>query len=348
MDNTKKINPYVHEPKKGVSWRAIFAGTLTVLAILLVLNLLGLAFGLGTIEPTEETNPLSGIGTGALIWWVVSNLIALFAGGFVAARVGVSLTDISGVVQGIMTWGLYTLISAWLLITVVGTIISGVGSAVGGVISTTGEAAGDAFAPVIEKQVEDLDISLDNAKKEFYSLMRDAGSDPAEIESDIRDIVSQGLRDGDVEQAFRNAKDRLTQSFEEVDKDELVNILVERSGMSQSEAERAVDNALDDYESVRQDVDEFLARAEETAKEQGEKVAEAGSKAAGYLSIALVLGLFAAAIGGVLGVRDLRDEYETHYVHHNPESDSHMHSNPSPSNDPHPSDRPHPSDKPGI
>ncbi len=64
-----------------------------------------------------------------------------------AARVGVSLTDISGALQGIMTWGLYTLVSAWILTTMVGTLVSGIGSAVGGVITTTGEAAGDAFAP---------------------------------------------------------------------------------------------------------------------------------------------------------------------------------------------------------
>lgn len=352
MGNTKKINPYTHEPKKGVSWRAIAAGTLTVLSILLILNLTGLAIGLGTIEPTEESNPLSGIGTGALIWWIVSNLIALFAGGFVAARVGVSLTDISGVVQGIMTWALYTLFSALLITTVAGTIISGVGSAVGGVISTTGEAAGDAFATAIEKQVEDLDISLDDAKEEIYSLMRDVGSDPDELESDLQDTVSQGLRDGDVEQAFRNARDRLTQTFEEVDRDELVNILVERTDMSRSEAERAVDNALADYESLRQDVDEFLAEAEETAREQGEIAAEAGAKAAGYLSVALILGLFAAAIGGILGVRDLRDDYMTHYVQRDRAIGSQVHSDPHPadrphpSDDPHPSDGPHPSDKP--
>lgn len=124
MDNTKKINPYTHEPKKGVSWRAIIAGTFMVLTILLVLNLIELAIGLVTIEPTEETNLLSGIGTEAF----------------------------------------NTLFSAWLLTTVVGTIISDVESAVGGVISTTGEFAGDSLAPAIVKKVEELDKSLDGAK----------------------------------------------------------------------------------------------------------------------------------------------------------------------------------------
>ena len=340
MVNTKKINPYTHEPKKGVSWRAIAAGTLTVLTIILILNLIGLAIGLGVIEPTEQTNPLSGIGTGAIIWWVVSNLMALFAGGFVASRVGVSLTDFSGVIQGIMTWALYTLISVWLLNTMVGTIISGVGSAVSGVISTTGEAAGNVFGPMIEKQAEDLNISLDDAKEDIYSLMRDAGMDPDELESDVQDAFTRGLRDGDIERAFRNARNRITQTFEEVDRDELVNILVQRTDMSRNEAERAVDNALADYESLRQDVEEFFAEAEETAREQGEKAAEAGAKAAGYLAIALILGLFAAALGGILGVKGLRDDYIAHYVHHEPVSEPYMHSGPHPSDEPHPTVRP--------
>lgn len=196
MDNTKKVNPYTHEPKKGISWRAIFAGTLTVLTILLILNLIGIAIGLGVIEPTEEINPLNGIGVGALIWWVVSNLIALFAGGFVAARVGVSLTDISGVVQGIMTWSLYALVSIWLLTTAIGTVISGVGTTVSDVISASGEAADIEYAPDIEEYVAELDMKLDDAKVELYSLLRDAGIDPDELESDIRDDISEGLRNG--------------------------------------------------------------------------------------------------------------------------------------------------------
>lgn len=93
--------------------------------------------------------------------------------------------------------------------------ISGVGSVVGGVISTTGDVAGDAFGPAIEELAEDLEVSLDDAKEEFYSLMRDAGIDPDELESDLEDDIVRGLRDGDVEQAFRNARNRLTQTFDD-------------------------------------------------------------------------------------------------------------------------------------
>ena len=56
------------------------------LVFMLVLNLLGIGIGLASINPVTEQSPFSGVGTGAIIWWVVSNLIAIFAGGYTAAR----------------------------------------------------------------------------------------------------------------------------------------------------------------------------------------------------------------------------------------------------------------------
>lgn len=302
MMNVIEFNPYTHKPEKSISWRAIFAGTITVLSILLILNLIGLWIGLGVINPTEETDPLSGVGTGSIIWWVISNLIALFAGGFVAARAGVSFTNISGVLQGIMTWALYTILSAWLLTTVVGNIISGVGSAVGGVLSTTGETVGDRVGSIIENQVEEIDVSLEEAKQEFYELLDDA--DREELEQEFS-----------VEEIFRNPRNLLDNTFEAVDRDALVNILVERTDMTESEAEQAVDELLAEYENLRQEAEEFVEDAEETAREQAEEAADAMSSASIYLAIALILGVIAAAFGGVTGVKNLRDDYESNYFY---------------------------------
>lgn len=108
MKHSKNLNFYNLVPPKGISWRAIFAGTVAAISLMMILNLIGLSIGLWSIQPTEETNPLSGLGTGSIIWWVLSNLVVLFVGGFVAARVGVSFTSPSGVIHGIMTWALYT------------------------------------------------------------------------------------------------------------------------------------------------------------------------------------------------------------------------------------------------
>lgn len=306
MVNVIEFNPYTHKPEKSISWRAVFAGTLVVLSILLILNLIGLWIGLGVINPTEEANPMNGVGIGSIIWWILSNLIALFAGGFVAARAGASFMDVSGVLQGILTWALYTIFSAWLLTTVVGNIVSGVGSAVGGVLSTTGGTVGDKISSVIENQAEDLNVTLDEAKDEFNQLLEDADREE--------------LQDVDIDQIFRDPRNVLENSFEAVDRDALVNILVERTDMNESEAQQAVDELLADYENLRAEAEEFLTEAEETARQQAEEAASAISSASIYLALALILGVIAAAFGGLAGVKNLRNDYEDNYFYSDEET----------------------------
>lgn len=330
MKEVKTLNTYDAVPRKGISWRAIFAGTITVLAVSLILNLIGLAIGLGTIEPTEESNPLSGIGTGALIWWILSNLIALFLGGFVAARVGVSFSNKSGVIQGVMTWAFYTLISAWLLTSVIGSIISGVGNIVGGVLSTAGSVIEDQVRPVIKDQLEDVDISLEQAREEFYALLEDTDKEelePENLEESAANVQAQakkrareaarqpGATDREVDRIFDDARDEFEGAFKELDREALVNVLMERTDMSRTEAESTVDNYTAQYERLRLRAEKFLERTKEEANQQAENIAQAVSTAALYLAIALILGVLVAGAGGVAGVSNLRDDYEdTRYI----------------------------------
>lgn len=295
-----------------------------------MLNLIGLAIGLGTIEPTEESNPLSGLGTGSLIWWILSSLIALFLGGYVAARVGVSFSNKSGIIQGIMTWALYTFISAWLLTSAVGSILTGVGNLVGTVVSSGGQAissvigGGESHDQQDAQTSRDLNISLDQAKQEFYRLLEDTGKEelqPENIRSRAQEVREEARESGQVaarqpesidnqvEQIFNEAKNEFEGTFEAVDKEALVNILVERTEMSRAEAERTVDNYLAQYENLRQQAEEFLQNAKEQANQTAENVAQAVSDAATYLSIALILGVITAGAGGFLGAKNLRNEY---------------------------------------
>lgn len=324
MNHTTRFNYYKQMPPKGISWKAIFAGTVTTLSLMLILNLIGLAFGFFSIEPTEDGNPLSGIGTGAIIWWVVSNLIVLFAGGFVAARAGVSFQSTNGLIQGIMTWALYALFSVWMVTSAIGSIISGVGNAVGGVLSSTGSMVQDELAPVIKEQFEGLEISLVDARNEFYALLEDTDKkalDPENLEAKAQKSASDAQREVtgtnnqsgtanvDVERIFNKSKNRFEQSVEAIDKQALVNVLVNRTDLTENEARRTIDNTLAEFESASEDFNEFLQRSEEKAKETAENAAEAAGAASMYLAIALILGAIAAAIGGYFGVNQLRDEY---------------------------------------
>lgn len=330
MKKVTELNSYNAVPRKGVSWRAVFAGTISVFSVMLILNLVGLAIGLGSIEPTEETDPLSGLGTGTLIWWILSSLFALFIGAYVAARVGVSFSTKSGIVQGIMTWALTTLFSIWLITSAIGSILSGVGNVVGSVLSTTGNVIQEQVGPVIKDQMEDLDISLDQAKEEFYGLLEDTQKeelDPDELEARAQEVTSEARSrgesaarrpqraDAEVERVFNEARDEFEGTFEAVDKQALVNILVERTNMSEREAGETVDNYLAAYEDLRERSEQFLERTKEEANQQAEIAANAVSDAAFYLAISLVLGVIVAALGGYVGVRNLRRDYaRTDYI----------------------------------
>jgi hypothetical protein len=111
---------------KRISWSAVFAGLILTLVIQLLLSLLGTGIGLSTVDPaTGETPGTETLSIAAGIWWTVSGLIALFIGGWTAAHLAGIPHRTEGIIHGLLTWGLATLLLVSLLGTAVGTLIGG-------------------------------------------------------------------------------------------------------------------------------------------------------------------------------------------------------------------------------
>ncbi|NLE29059.1 MAG: hypothetical protein GX629_05265 [Phycisphaerae bacterium] len=110
---------------KRISWGAIFAGTFVAVIIQIMLTLLGVAIGLGSISPAEGEIASEALGTGAAIWWIISTLIALFIGGWVAAHFAGVVRTIDGALHGLVTWSLAML----LIFTMLGTTLGALGTA---------------------------------------------------------------------------------------------------------------------------------------------------------------------------------------------------------------------------
>ena len=336
MNKLVELNSHNSVPRKGISWRAILAGVVCTLSIVFLLNLLGLYFGFGSIDPAEESDPLNGLGTGSLVWWAISNLLGLFVGAYVSARVGVSFYHKSGIVQGIMTWALFTFFSAWLVTSAVGGVISGVGNTIGSVLSWDGEQQKE--QQLSEQQNRQLNIKLNEAKEQFYNLLEDAQKpalDPGQLENKAENIMesaeeqaqqavrSPGQINAEVEQIFSEAKNQFEDTWNALDKEALTNVLVERTDMNKSEAERIVENNISQYENLRQKSQQFLEKVKEQAEETAGKISDAMADAALYLFIALVLGALVAALGGAAGVKSLRSDYmDSQYVHSSRNNDS--------------------------
>jgi len=70
-----------------VSWGAIFAGVVVALVVQVLLTMLGVGIGLATLDPgTGDNQAASTFSIAAGIWYVLSGIIASFAGGYIAAR----------------------------------------------------------------------------------------------------------------------------------------------------------------------------------------------------------------------------------------------------------------------
>ena len=129
---------------RRISWGAVFAGAVVALATQLLLGMLGLGIGASTINPTTEQNPANGLGTGAAIWFTISTLLSLFAGGMVAGRLAGMPLRADGMLHGLVVWGTSTLLTFYLLTTAIGGIIGGTASILGKGLSVAGQGAATA------------------------------------------------------------------------------------------------------------------------------------------------------------------------------------------------------------
>ena len=125
---------------KRVSWGAIFAGVAITLTIQIVLGLLGVALGASTFDPLQEQNPGKGIGIGAAVWLVVSSLVAMFIGAWVAGRLtGGPRSD--GRFHGLITWSVATLLTVYLISTAAGHLLGGAARLLGKAGETAAQSA---------------------------------------------------------------------------------------------------------------------------------------------------------------------------------------------------------------
>lgn len=89
-----------------VSWGAVLAGALVALALSVTLGVLGVAFGLTFHDDVSD----GSLAIGAVIWAILSMMVSLFMGGFVASRATTGETKGEALIYGVLVWGLLFLI----------------------------------------------------------------------------------------------------------------------------------------------------------------------------------------------------------------------------------------------
>jgi hypothetical protein len=300
---------------RRVSWGAILAGTPVALVSMLVLNLLGIGMGLGAIDPMEEAKPLAGLGTGAIIWWVVSNLIAIFAGGYVGGRLsGIPLRSTS-TLHGILSWCLYTLASFWLLTTAFGSLISEVGSVVSETLTRSNVEAEAAAENGLQDQAGL--ISMNEIKNELSQVLDNNVVSAAPQEEEINrttDGAARHLRQNlsnevyvpeeEIEQIARDKCYRNGKLVDNIDRQDLSNTIHNRTNLSSLEVRDVANVMLRKYREAKREADRQREDRRREAEEKGQRVAQASSTAAIWAFVSLVLGAVVSGVGGRLGKPD--------------------------------------------
>jgi hypothetical protein len=283
------------EPIRRISWAAVFAGVILALVIQILLSMLGTGIGMSTINPMKgETPSAEALSASAAVWWVLSGLIALFTAGWVAARFAGIPRQVDGMIHGLLTWGLSTLLLLFFIGTALGALIGGTLNLVGSGVS----AIAPNVANVAGQMLSESDISWTNIEREAKQLLRQTGKPELQPEALGQQAQSAAQAARRSDQDFSSLLERLIRqgktTASEVDRNAAINILVARTDMSRAEAARTIDNWIRTYQQAK-------VKTEQQARVAADKTAEIISKSSMWGFLALLIGAAAAAIGGILG-----------------------------------------------
>lgn len=312
---------------KRISWSAVFAGVLVAVVTQMLLTLLGLGIGLGSLDTVEEQNSTAGLGIGTAIWYIVSSLLSLFAGGWVAGRLASAPRMFDGVIHGVLTWSLVTLFTVYLLTTAVGRIIGGVGSLVSGIAKTAGSgiaAAAPGLADQAQEQLKKngVDIDLNDLKGEISQVLRETGKPglrPEALERQAEQAGNQAKnateRAASNPQGADETADGVLNQFikrgegvaDQIDRTAAVNVVMERTGKSQAESGQVVDNWTKTYQQARVKFEQTKKEAGIQARHVADDAASAASKGAIYGFFGLLISVAAAGYGAKMGTNSKDD-----------------------------------------
>ena len=297
---------------RRASWGAILAGTAVAVVVQIMFTLLGIAFGMGTVDPQTENNPMSGVGMTMGIWTAVGALVALFAGGWIAGRMAGTSEKAESTLHGVVTWSVVTLIVFWSMTSVVGSVLSTTTSALGSALKAAGQGVSAAVpnninAPNVSGQqvqttaqdfLRQVGISQDtvnqylsNSQQQLQNAATQAAQNPQqayqEITTALQNIAQRG---GDIAQRNLSTQDA-------------ANLIARNTGMPQEQANAVAQQWSQRIQQANptQQVQQASNQLQNTVERVGDKVAGGISSAATWTFVSLLVGLIAAAVGGAFG-----------------------------------------------
>ncbi|MFL9932229.1 hypothetical protein P0D88_24025 [Paraburkholderia sp. RL18-103-BIB-C] len=145
-----------------VSWGAIFAGVILSLIVYLVFSVLGTAIGATLLSPLSQPDPMRAFGFGSGVWMIVTTVVAVFTGSYLAGR----CAPVLGWLHGVLAWAVMILF-----------VVYGIASLVGGAVSVAGSVAtAGATVGAAQSQAPGGNPVVDSVKQQVQSVVASAAS----------------------------------------------------------------------------------------------------------------------------------------------------------------------------
>lgn len=244
----------------GVSWAAVLAGAAASCALTLVLLSLGMGLGFSVVSPWGNSGVSATtfkIGTG--LYFVVMAMISSAVGGYLAGRLRAKWADINAhevmfrdTAHGFLAWAIASLLGAVLLATPATTLLgAGVSGAAQGAVSAASSSPVDGYVDTL--------LRSPNAQN----------GNPADSRAELTRLLTTSLRSGG--------------DLNPADRSYVASVVAARTGLSQPDAEKRVNDVIT------------------TAKSNLDDARKAAAKLAMWLTFSLLLGAFCAALAATEG-----------------------------------------------
>jgi len=298
----------------AVSWGAIFAGAAAAAALSLILLVLGTGLGLASVSPwSSRVIEATTFGTSAIVWVSFVGLVASAVGGYLAGRlrtkwVGMHTDEVyfRDTAHGFLAWSVATLVTAAFLASATGAIVgAGVQAGVGaagavGTAATTAatglSAAGGARSGMGDGSSPPLALGYftDSLFRANASTGSSDGAAPAASPAPPANATAAAPGTAEVSRIFLRGMQ--TGALPAEDTRYVGQLVAQRTGITQPDAERRVSDTFTKAQSAIND-------AEAKAKDAADKARRAGAYAALWIFVSLLLGAFSASLAATFGGR---------------------------------------------
>lgn len=294
----------------AVSWAAILAGAVAAAALSLILLILGTGLGLSSVSPWANRGAeATTIGVSTVVWLAFTQFAASGMGGYLAGRLRTKWAAVHtdevyfrDTAHGFLAWAVASLVTAALLTSVIGSIVgNGMqagASMAGGAVTTaatgTAAAAGSGAADASSSSSGPAAYFVDSLFRKDMSPANPGSGDATTANSGTPGNTPGAAPTAEVSRIFMNSL--RTGTLPPDDVRYVGQVVAQRTGLSQQDAEKRVSTAYSTLQAKLHD-------AETAARDTADKARKTSAYAALWMFITLLIGAFVASLAATYGGR---------------------------------------------